>query len=896
MEGMRLLYATIIPGSLGISFFSPLFFTLSLHYPVQRKINNKYTILVYGTAFVLSVLMALMFPREYLVDRTLLSSMFVNFSLRKLPLVFILLYFLVTCYSVGLLILTTRNFLLASRAKIIPYERNTIYLLTTVGIPMALILITVEVINFFFIIPFPGISFLFFAVTAFLVILVFRFHLVDLRRFVNGIVFYPALIAILVLIYIYAVLSNQHRIAQVLMLRPSIALVLEVFVIYLVVIPIKLPPLRERKCDVLPLFDYFIGKKEKRYIVTPDAKLRLMSYSWPGNVRELRNVLERSVLFAESDDIVRDVIFDTESYGAFENSMHTAVDEVPERGRISCASNRRYSKRIKRSWRGSLWKNYSLKRRKYIGLLPVLGNGQTPAAGADQGPRRRYDHLQRGERVSADTTPPYVSFPRRAMHVRQETACGALSPMVLWYTWIIHMDKKASVLVIDDEKAILNYLELLLRDNDCLVEKANSGEQALQKIAAGNYDLVIVDLMLDEYSGIDILKNACQQDDRPEVILMTGHGSIPSAVEAIKEGAFDYVTTPFDSKRMIITVRQALERKRLRNEVEVLRKKVSETNDAGTIIGQSFEMRKLLETAEMVAKIDSTVLMQGESGTGKELIARAIHSKSRRRGRQFVPVNCGALPEALLESELFGYKKGAFTGAVHDHMGLFEEAGGGTLFLDEIGDMPLSLQVKLLRVLQNGEVRRIGDNRAMVIDARVITATNRNLDLLVREGKFREDLFYRLNVIPLTVPPLRERKEDIPALLITYLKIYSERFKRDVKGFSQEAVEFLIGYEWPGNVRELTNLVERTVALVSSSEISMYDISKFLHLGKSTEPDDPGIKSLDLETACKHAERGTILKALKKHAQNQTLASRELGISRTSLWRKMKELGIIAGG
>jgi signal transduction histidine kinase len=239
MEGMRLLYATIIPGSLGISFFSPLFFTLSLHYPVQRKINNKYTILVYGTAFVLSVLMALMFPREHLVDRTLLSSIFMNFSLRKLPLVFIFLYFLVTCFSLGLLILTTRNFLLASRAKIIPYERNTIYLLTTVGIPMALILITVEVINFFFIIPFPGISFLFFAFTAFLVILVFRFHLVDLRRFFNGIVFYPALIAILVLIYIYAVLSNQHRIAQVLMLHPSIALVLEVFVIYLVVMTVR---------------------------------------------------------------------------------------------------------------------------------------------------------------------------------------------------------------------------------------------------------------------------------------------------------------------------------------------------------------------------------------------------------------------------------------------------------------------------------------------------------------------------------------------------------------------------------------------------------------------------------------------------------------------------------
>ncbi|MBN2322919.1 MAG: HAMP domain-containing histidine kinase [Spirochaetes bacterium] len=239
MEGKKLLYATILPGSLGISFFSPLFFTLSLHYPVRRKIDDKYTILVYGTAFVLSVLMALVFPREYLVNRTFLSSIFVNFSFRKLPLIFILLYFLVTCYSVGLLVLTTRNLLLASKMKIIPYERKTIYLLTTVGIPMALILITVDVINFFFVIPFPWISFLFFAFTAFLVILVFRFHIVDLRRFVNGIIFYPALIAILVFIYIYAVLSNQHRIAEVLMLHPSIALVLEVFVIYLVVMMVR---------------------------------------------------------------------------------------------------------------------------------------------------------------------------------------------------------------------------------------------------------------------------------------------------------------------------------------------------------------------------------------------------------------------------------------------------------------------------------------------------------------------------------------------------------------------------------------------------------------------------------------------------------------------------------
>ena len=252
----------------------------------------------------------------------------------------------------------------------------------------------------------------------------------------------------------------------------------------------------------------------------------------------------------------------------------------------------------------------------------------------------------------------------------------------------------------------------------------------------------------------------------------------------------------------------------------------------------------------MVAKIDSTVLIQGESGTGKELIARAIQQKSERRERQFIPVNCGALPEQLLESELFGYMKGAYTGAAHDKKGLFEEADGGTIFLDEIGDMPIPLQAKLLRVLQSGEVRRLGDNRARNLDFRVIAATNRDLNELVKEKEFREDLFYRLNVIPIVVPPLRERREDIPALLVHYLEVYKSKFKRDVKGFEQEAIEFLINYEWPGNVRELTNIVERTIALVTSEMITLADISRFLELGKrafATQDDDHGH---NLKAAC----------------------------------------------
>ena len=457
------------------------------------------------------------------------------------------------------------------------------------------------------------------------------------------------------------------------------------------------------------------------------------------------------------------------------------------------------------------------------------------------------------------------------------------------------MRKKSSVLVIDNEKSVLEGLEHILEENGHLVEKAGSGHQGIMKVKSGQYDLIIVDLMLDHNSGSDILKEACRSDYRPEVILMTDQGSIASAVEAIKQGAFDYIQKPFDSKRMIITVEHALDRKYLRDEVKVLRRKVEETREAETVLGQSAGMRKLMDTVEMISKIDSTILIQGESGTGKELIARAIHSKSDRREGRFVPVNCGALPEQLLESELFGYKKGAYTGASADRTGLFEEARGGTIFLDEIGDMPLLLQVKLLRVLQSGEVRRLGDNSVKTVDVRVITATNRNLDLLVKRGSFREDLYYRLNVIPLLVPPLRERKEDIPALLIHYMEVYREKFKRDVKGFDEEAIEFLIGYDWPGNVRELTNLVERAVALVTSPVISKCDVSKMLHIGKGEEDKDRDGENLMLETACNRAQRDTILKALAKHGQNHTLASEELGISRTSLWRKMKQLGIETG-
>jgi len=454
------------------------------------------------------------------------------------------------------------------------------------------------------------------------------------------------------------------------------------------------------------------------------------------------------------------------------------------------------------------------------------------------------------------------------------------------------MGNKPHILIIDDERSIIDFLSMLLKEKGYEVDEGESGEEGIKKVTTNRYDLILVDLMMEKYSGIDVLKVAKQQDYNPEVIIMTAYGSIISAVDAIKLGAFDYITKPFDSKRLAITIEQALERKSLKDEVDLLRKKIDEGLGFGQIIFRSFVMRKVMNTVEMVAQIDSTVLIQGESGTGKELIARAIHQKSSRRERAFIPVNCGALPENLLESELFGYVKGAFTGALHDRNGLFEEADGGTIFLDEIGDMPVSLQIKLLRVLQDGEVRKVGANESKMYDVRIITATNKDLEVLLKEGKFREDLFYRLNVIPLVLPSLRERPEDIPALLIYYLEIYKKKFKRAVEGFEQEAIEFLMNYDWPGNVRELTNLVERTLALTNSRMIKLADISKFIEQEKNPFNNSAETAVLNLQEALQREERNCILKALTKNSWNQTLASKELGISRTSLWRKMKQLGI----
>ncbi len=469
---------------------------------------------------------------------------------------------------------------------------------------------------------------------------------------------------------------------------------------------------------------------------------------------------------------------------------------------------------------------------------------------------------------------------------------GRSSPSAcLWKEELkIAMAKKQLVLVVEDEQWAREFLKELLEAEGYRVDTAADGSAAAVKIETGAYDLVISDLKMQGYDGIEVLKLAKAQSYDPEVLLITAYGSVESAVEAIKLGAFDYLSKPMDSKRVMLTVQQALEKRRLKNEVAHLRGQVEEKYGRKNIITTSVQMRKVLELVDLVARTDSSVLIEGESGTGKELVARAIHFGGPRRNRPFIAVNCGALPEPLLESELFGHVKGAFTGAVRDKKGLFEEADGGSLLLDEVGDMPLSLQVKLLRVLQDGEVRKVGSNTSMNVDVRIISSTNRNLASLIKEGTFREDLFYRLRVVPLVIPPLRERKEEITPLVNHFLNRYNLKLKKEVKGFTPQSIEMLLSYDWPGNIRELENLVEGAIALSTSSLITPLEMAPILYLEeKDSEDVEANNKDLSLSRMHEKVEREYVLKALEKHRWNQGEAAQDLGIGRTSLWRKMEK-------
>jgi DNA-binding NtrC family response regulator len=444
----------------------------------------------------------------------------------------------------------------------------------------------------------------------------------------------------------------------------------------------------------------------------------------------------------------------------------------------------------------------------------------------------------------------------------------------------------ARVLIVDDDAASRLLVEVRLRPLECDVATAGNGEQGLTAIRKDVPDLVLLDLQMPKMGGIEVLRALRKEQISVPVIVITAHGSIETAVEAMKEGAYDFITKPIDANHFDIVVRKALERESLKRELELF----SEDADQRyrLVIGKSEKMKEVAETAKKAAASKATVLLLGESGTGKEIFARAIHNWSERKGQPFVAINCVGLSKELLESELFGHEKGSFTGADQLKKGKMELANGGTVFLDEIGDVSQELQTKLLRFLQEREFDRVGGVKAIRVDVRVVAATNRDLDVAVKEGRFREDLYHRLNVVPITLPPLRERKEDILALARHFLQRFAKEVKKNFSQVSEEALSKLSAYDWPGNVRELANVIERAVVLGQGPEIAPLDLPARIAAAQS-EPQSDGISYRDAMDAYR---RQLVIRALAQAQGNRAAAARALGLHEKYFLRLLKSLGI----
>jgi DNA-binding NtrC family response regulator len=455
------------------------------------------------------------------------------------------------------------------------------------------------------------------------------------------------------------------------------------------------------------------------------------------------------------------------------------------------------------------------------------------------------------------------------------------------------MDEAIKILVIDDDDAGREALSMLLRSAGYDVTSAATGESAMDLIGREQYQVIVSDLFLPDKSGLDILQEVQKISPTTEVIVVTGHASAQTAVRAMKEGAFDYITKPIDFDELKIVVVKALEKQKLLSENMYLRRQLQGRFEFSNIIGSSPAMNLVFERMNRIVKTDSAVLVSGESGTGKELVARALHYNGTRRERPFVAVNCSAIPEALLESELFGHVRGAFTGAVKDKPGKFEAANHGTIFLDEIGTLPLHLQAKLLRVLQEHEVERVGSNKTVKLHVRVISATNADLENMVKQGEFREDLYYRLNVIPLHLPPLRERQQDIMYLTTFFLEKQSRLLGRAPCSISKQALEALEQYSWPGNVRELENLIERMIVLTDAPVLTLDDVPAKI-IGENPPGEALYVKmpgqSGDLTATIIRIERSLISEALKSAGGVKAKAAALLGINRTTLVEKIKRL------
>jgi DNA-binding NtrC family response regulator len=445
----------------------------------------------------------------------------------------------------------------------------------------------------------------------------------------------------------------------------------------------------------------------------------------------------------------------------------------------------------------------------------------------------------------------------------------------------------ATILLVDDEPSARTTMALLLRRRGHRVIEAADVGGATKALAETAFEVVVTDLRMPDGDGLDVLQAARAHCPEADVILLTAYAGWESAKEAIRLGAFDYFEKGREPDELLHRIERAVEDKALRRENENLRAQVRERFRLPGLVASSAEMAQVLDLVERVAPTDATVLVRGESGTGKEIIAKALHQASNRAGGRFVAINCGALPEALLESEIFGHVKGAFTGAGANKKGLFEEAHGGTLFLDEIGEMTSGLQVKLLRALQSGEVRPVGSTQCITVDARVVAATNRDLEPMIRQGLFREDLFYRLNVIPIVLPPLRERREDIPLMAEHFLARFAQRQGRVLR-LTAGATDRLLRYAWPGNVRELENAMERLAILARHETIEPGDLPPHIGAGLALGS-APGLAA---EQTLADAERAHIIQILERYGWNHSRAAEALGIGRTTLWRKLKDYGI----
>jgi len=442
------------------------------------------------------------------------------------------------------------------------------------------------------------------------------------------------------------------------------------------------------------------------------------------------------------------------------------------------------------------------------------------------------------------------------------------------------------ILVVDDERDICRALEFLLSREGYKIATTHNGQDAVKKIENEEFDLVISDLKMEGMNGLEVLEKALAINPNLIVIIMTAFASVESAVEAMKKGASDYIVKPFINEDVKMTVRRLLEHKTVVMENLILRQQLSQQLGCKEFVGISPQIFAVFEMLQKVIPTRSNILILGESGTGKGLIAEVVHCNSQRKDKPFISINCSAIPENLLESELFGYKKGAFTGATTDKKGLITMADQGTLFLDEIGDMPLGLQAKILKVIETGEVLPVGDVKSVYADVRIVAATNKNLEEQISKGLFREDLYYRLNVIEVKIPPLRERKEDISVLARHFVEKYSKENNKKLSGISDEAMEILYGYPWPGNIRELRNVIERAVVLASADRIEPSDLPERIRTQQGAKT------SHSLKDRIEYFESKIVKETLEAHSWNKDEAARALDVDLATLYRKIKKLGI----